>query len=137
VVERARDRGGKSSKGAENPCSAPPLYEVVGPRTCGDYPYERPTRQRVSRRGYGLEHVADQKDVMMIEWVPYSGHKIKACSQSLEETRWLPLVLIWKSVENQELLKTVWGESTEICKSSKEADSVALRKAKRWIDQNR
>jgi hypothetical protein len=29
------------------------------------------------------------------------------------------------------------GESTEICKSCKEADSVALRKAKRWIDQNR
>jgi hypothetical protein len=29
------------------------------------------------------------------------------------------------------------GESTEICKSCKEADRVALRKATRWIDQNR
>ena len=73
----------------------------------------------------------------MIEWVPYSDHKIKACSQTLVDARWLPLALIMKSVESQELLKTVWGESTEICKSCKEADSVALRKAKRWIDQNR
>jgi len=73
----------------------------------------------------------------MIEWVPYSDHKIKVCSQSLVDTRWLPLALIWKSVGNQELLKTVWSESNEICKSCKEADSVALRKAKRWIDQNR
>jgi hypothetical protein len=74
---------------------------------------------------------------MMIEWVPYNDHKIKVCSQSLEDARWLPLALIWKSGGNQELFKTVWGESTEICKSCKEADSVALRKAKRWIDQNR
>ena len=73
----------------------------------------------------------------MIEWVPYSDHKIKVCSQSLVDARWLPLALIMKSVESQELLKTVWGESTEICKSCKEADSIALRKAKRWIDQNR
>ena len=73
----------------------------------------------------------------MIEWVPYSDHKIKVCSQSLVDARWLPLALIWKSVGNQELLNTVWGESSEICKSGKEADSVALRKAKRWIDQNR
>jgi hypothetical protein len=74
---------------------------------------------------------------MMSEWVPYSDHNIKVCSQSLADARWFPLALIWKSVENQELLQTVWGESTEICKSCKEADSVALRKAKRWIDQNR
>jgi hypothetical protein len=74
---------------------------------------------------------------MMIEWVPYNDHKIKVCSQSLAGDRWLPLALIWKSVENQDLLKTVHGESTEICKGCKEADSVALRKAKRWIDQNR
>jgi len=80
--------------------------------------------------------VGDQKDIMS-EWVPYSDHKIKVCSQSLVDARWLPLALIWKSVGNQELLKTVWGESNEICKSCKEADSVALRKAKRWIDQNR
>ena len=53
------------------------------------------------------------------------------------DARWLPLALISKSVGHQELLTTVNGESTEICKSSKEADSVALRKAKRWIDQNR
>jgi len=73
----------------------------------------------------------------MIEWVPYNDHKIKVCSQSLVDVRWLPLTLISKSVGNQELLTTVNGESTEICQSSKEADSVALRKAKRWIDQNR
>jgi hypothetical protein len=73
----------------------------------------------------------------MIEWVTYSDHKIKVCSQSLVDTRWLPLALISKSVGNQELFTTVNGEATEICKSSKEADSVALRKAKRWIDQNR
>jgi hypothetical protein len=73
----------------------------------------------------------------MIEWVPYSDHKIKVCSQSLADARWLPLALIWKSVGSPELLKTVSGESTEVCKSCKEADSVALRKAKRWIDQNR
>ena len=74
---------------------------------------------------------------MMIEWVPYSDHTIKVCSQSLADTRWLPLALIWKSVENRELLTTVAGDSSEICKSCKEADSVALRKATRWIDQNR
>jgi hypothetical protein len=73
----------------------------------------------------------------MIEWVSYNEHKIKVCSQSLGDTRWLPLALVWKSVGNQELLKTVSGEATEICKGCKEADSVALRKAKRWIDQNR
>lgn len=73
----------------------------------------------------------------MIEWVSYSDHKIKVCSQSLTDTRWLPLALISKSVGNQELLTTVAGDSSEICKSGKEADSVALRKAKRWIDQNR
>jgi hypothetical protein len=80
--------------------------------------------------------VEDQKDIM-IEWVPYNDHNIKVCSQSLVGARWLPLALISKSVGNQELLTTVNGESTEICKSCKEADSVALRKAKRWIDQNR
>ena len=74
---------------------------------------------------------------MMIEWFPYSDHKIKVCSQSLADTRWFPLALIWKSVESRELLTTVAGDSSEICKSCKEADSVALRKAKRWIDQNR
>jgi len=74
---------------------------------------------------------------MMIEWVSYSDHNIKVCSQSLTDARWLPLALIWKSGGNQELFKTVEGESTEICKSSKDADSIALRKAKRWIDQNR
>jgi hypothetical protein len=73
----------------------------------------------------------------MIEWLPYSEHKIKVCSQSLADARWLPLALIWESVGNQELLTTVAGDSSDICKSSKEADSVALRKAKRWIDQNR
>jgi hypothetical protein len=73
----------------------------------------------------------------MIEWVSYSDHKIKVCSQSLEDARWLPLALIWKSGGNQELLNTLLGEWTEICKSCKEADSVALRKAKRWIDQHR
>ena len=74
---------------------------------------------------------------MMMEWVPYNDHTIKACSQSLADTRWLPLALIGKLVGNQERLTTVNGESTEICKSCKEADSIALRKAKRWIDQNR
>jgi hypothetical protein len=73
----------------------------------------------------------------MIEWVSYNDHKIKVCSQNLADDRWVPLALIWKSGGNQELLKTVWGESTETCKSCKEADSVGLRKAKRWIDQNR
>jgi hypothetical protein len=73
----------------------------------------------------------------MIEWVSYSDYKIKVCSQSLVDARWLPLALISKSVGNRELLTTVAGESTEICKSCKEADSVALRKAKRWIDQTR
>ena len=77
-----------------------------------------------------------QKDTM-IEWVSYSDHKIKVCSQGLVDARWLPLALISKSVGNQELLTTVAGDSSEICKSCKEADSVALRKAKRWIDQNR
>ena len=39
----------------------------------------------------------DQR-VIMIEWVPYSDHKIKVCSQSLVDARWLPLALISKSV---------------------------------------
>jgi hypothetical protein len=43
----------------------------------------------------------------MIEWVPYSDHKIKVCSQNLVDARWLPLALILKSVGNQELLTTV------------------------------
>jgi len=74
---------------------------------------------------------------MMIEWVPYSDHNIKVCSQSLTDTRWLPLALVWKSVGTQALFKIVQGEPTETCKNCKEADSLALRKAKHWIDQNR
>ena len=66
----------------------------------------------------------------MTEWVQYRDHKIKVCSQSLADTRWIPLALIWKSVGTQELVKTVSGESSDICKNCKEADSVALRKAK-------
>ena len=73
----------------------------------------------------------------MIGWVPYNGHNIKVCSQSLADARWLPLAVIWKSVDTQELFNTLSGEPVEICKSGKEADSVALRKAKRWIDQHR
>jgi len=73
----------------------------------------------------------------MIERVLYGDHKIKVCSQSLVDARWLPLALISKSVGYQELRTTVTAESTEICKSCKEADSVALRKAKRWFDQTR
>lgn len=73
----------------------------------------------------------------MIEWVPYNDHHIKVCSQSLMEARWVPLALISKSVGTHEQLTTVHGEATDICMSCKEADSVALRKAKRWIDQNR
>ena len=72
----------------------------------------------------------------MSEWIPYGDHKIKVCSQSLVDAHWLPLALIWKQVGSQQLLTTVNGEATEICKSCKEADSLALRKAKRWIDQN-
>ena len=74
---------------------------------------------------------------MMIEWVSYSDHTIKVCSQSLADARWLPLAIVWKSVGSQELCKIVGGEPTDVCKSSKEADSLALRKAKHWIDQNR
>jgi hypothetical protein len=74
---------------------------------------------------------------MMIEWVPYSDHNIKVCSQSLTDARWLPLALVWKSVGSQELFKIVGSEPSEVCKSCKEADSLALRKAKHWIDQNR
>jgi len=73
----------------------------------------------------------------MIECLSYSGHNIKVCSQSIADARWLPLAVIWKSVDKQELFNTVSGEPVEICKSGKEADSVALRKAKRWIDQHR
>jgi hypothetical protein len=73
----------------------------------------------------------------MIEWVPYGDHKIKVCSQSHVDAHWLHLALVWKLVGNQQLLTTVNGELTEICKSCKEVDSIALRKAKRWIDQNR
>jgi hypothetical protein len=73
----------------------------------------------------------------MISWVPYNDYKIKVCSQNLVDDRWLPLALIWKSVGDKGLLNTVLGEPIAICKSSKEADSVALRKAIRWIDQNR
>ena len=73
----------------------------------------------------------------MIEWVPYDDYKIKVCSQGLADARWLPLALISRSVGTHERLTTVAGDSSDICKGCKEADSVALRKAKRWIDQNR
>lgn len=72
----------------------------------------------------------------MIGWIAYNEHKIKVCSQSLADDRWAPLALVWKSDGNKELLNAVLGEPTAFRKISKEADSVALRKAKRWIDQN-
>jgi hypothetical protein len=75
--------------------------------------------------------------IIMIKWVPYNDHNIKVCAQSLADARWLPLAPHIESVRSQELLTTVNSESTEISKSCKEADRVALRKAKRWIDQNR
>jgi hypothetical protein len=43
----------------------------------------------------------------MIEWVSYSEYKIKVCSQSLLDSRWLPLALISKSVGTQEHLTTM------------------------------
>jgi len=46
-------------------------------------------------------------------------------------------MLMMSGVNKQKLFNTVSGEPVEICKSGKEADSVALRKAKRWIDQHR
>jgi hypothetical protein len=73
----------------------------------------------------------------MIDWVLYNDHKIKVCSQSLAADRWVPLALIWKSGESSEQLHTVWGDPAEFCKNGKEADSLALRKAKRWTDQHR
>jgi hypothetical protein len=53
--------------------------------------------------------VGEQNNIM-IEWVPYSDHKIKVCSQSLPDARWLPLALISKSVGTQEHLTTVNGQ---------------------------
>jgi len=50
----------------------------------------------------------------MIEGLSYSGHNIKVCSQSLADARWLPLAVIWKSVDKQELFNTVSGEPVEI-----------------------
>ena len=87
------------------------------------------TRNHVHRRNDHLQHAEDRKDTM-IEWVSYSNHNIKVCSLSLTDVRWLPLALIWKSAGTQELFKIVQGEPTEVCKSCKEADSLALRKAK-------
>lgn len=44
---------------------------------------------------------------MTVEWVLYSDHKIRVCSQSLQEDRWVPLALIWNSVGTTELIHTV------------------------------
>ena len=73
----------------------------------------------------------------MIDWVLYNDYKIKVCSQSLAADRWVPLALILKLGDSSEQLHTVLGEPTECCKNGKEADSLALRKAKRWTDQHR
>ncbi len=96
-----------------------------------------PTRDTMSLEEATFSNLwKNQKDIM-IEWVPYNDHYRKVCSQSLVDARWLPLALMSKSAGIQELVTTVSGDSSEIGKSCKETDSVALRKAKRWIDQNR
>ncbi len=111
--------------------SVPPVSPNIRSQVKGT-----PLAEKLDPKTRHPQHVRDQGNTM-IERVPYSHHKIKVCSQSLTEDRWLPLALIWKSVGSKDLLDTVWGEPTEICKSYKESDSIALRKAKRWIDQNR
>jgi len=71
----------------------------------------------------------------MAEWVTHKNHKIKACSQQLVDDRWMPLALAWLSMGNQELFKSIHGELSEISKTENKANTIALGKAKKWIDQ--
>jgi hypothetical protein len=70
----------------------------------------------------------------MAEWVTYKNHKIKACSQHLVDDRWMPLALAWLSTGDQELLKSIHGELSEIRTTENKANTIALEKAKKWVD---
>ncbi len=71
----------------------------------------------------------------MAEWVTYKNHKIKACSQHLGDDQWTPKALAWLSMGSREPMKTLQGESHEISSTEKKANEIALRKAKKWVDQ--
>jgi hypothetical protein len=71
----------------------------------------------------------------MAEWVTYKNHKIKACSQCLVDDRWVPMALAWLSTGNQEHIKTIQGELSDICSSENEANKLAMGKAQQWVDQ--
>jgi hypothetical protein len=71
----------------------------------------------------------------LAEWVTYKNHKIKACSQHLENDRWIPKALAWLSTASREPMKTVQDESNETSSTEKKANEIALRKAKKWVDQ--
>ena len=71
----------------------------------------------------------------MAEWVTYKNHKIKACSQHLGDDRWTPKALAWLSMGSRVPMKTLQGESHEISNTEKYANEMALRKAKKWVDQ--
>jgi hypothetical protein len=46
----------------------------------------------------------------------------------------MPLALLWRSTTDQELLKTIHGEPSEISATEKQANEIAVRKAEKWID---
>jgi hypothetical protein len=71
----------------------------------------------------------------LAEWVAYKNHQIKACSQHLGDDRWTPKALAWRSTGSRESMKTLQGESHEISNTEKKANEIALRKAKKWVDQ--
>jgi hypothetical protein len=71
----------------------------------------------------------------LAEWVTYKNYKIKASSQGLGDDRWTPKALAWLSTGSREPMKTLQGESHEISSTEKKANEIALRKAKKWVDQ--
>jgi len=74
----------------------------------------RLTSDSLSIKEATVSNMPETRGDAMIEWLSYSGHNIKVCSQSLADARWLPLAVIWKSVDKQELFNTVSGEPVEI-----------------------
>ena len=71
----------------------------------------------------------------MIEWKHYKDHKIKACSQKLIDTRWMPVGIAWLSTGGKEHIKVVPGELIEIRPTEEEADRIAIKKVQQWVDQ--
>ncbi len=71
-----------------------------------------------------------------METYHYKNREIRLMSGHLTDGGWVPRAQIILSTGAKELVHARKGDSSEPCKTREEADSLALKFAKGWIDSN-